>query len=147
MAFKLSTGLRNHMLVTGSAKSGLDGGVLRIYGGAVPADADAALGGATLLCTISNNDLGTGITFDTTATNGIMQKTTSETWSGTVAADGTGTFFRFSGLADAGALSTTERRLQGTVSTTLGELLLQNITFTTGALRIISSFNAALPAG
>jgi len=144
---KLSTGLRDHMLVTGSVKSGLDGGVIRIYSGAVPADADAALGGATLLVTISNNDLGTGITLDASASNGVAVKNTTETWSGTVASTGVATFFRYSGLTDAGTLSTTERRLQGTVGTALADLLVSSTTFTATNLRQIDSFNVAMPAG
>lgn len=144
---KLSTGLRDHMLVTGSVKSGLDGGVIRIYSGAVPADADASLGGATLLVTISNNDLGTGITLDATASNGVAVKESTETWSGTVASTGTASFFRYSGLTDAGGLSTTERRLQGTVGTALADLLVSSTTFTATNLRQIDTFNIAMPGG
>lgn len=144
---KLSTGLRDHMLVTGSVKSGLDGGVIRIYSGTVPADADAALGGATLLVTISEDDLGTGISLDAAASGGVAVKNSGETWSGTVASTGTASFFRFSGLTDAGALSTTERRLQGTVGTALADLLVSSTTFTATNLRQIDTFNVAMPGG
>jgi len=147
MSFQISTGLRNHMLVTGSAKSGLDGGVIRIYEGTLPATADAVLSGVTLLCTISNDDTGTGITIDTTASSGVAVKTVSETWSGTIGANGTASFFRFSSLTDAGGASTSEKRLQGTVGTVLADLLVSNTTFTLGSLRQIDSFNMALPAG
>jgi len=40
---KASTGLRTKLLDTGSLKSILDGGVINIYSGPVPATADAAL--------------------------------------------------------------------------------------------------------
>ena len=53
MAIKTSTGLRNAMLATGSAKAALDGGRINIYAGAAPATADDAVGGATLLCAIT----------------------------------------------------------------------------------------------
>ena len=55
---KVSTGFRNHLLVTGSAKAALDGKVIRMYGSPtsvaaaealVPATADAGIGTATLL--------------------------------------------------------------------------------------------------
>lgn len=144
---KLSTGLRDHMLVTGSVKSGLDGGVIRIYSGAVPADADASLGAAVLLVTISEDDLGTGITLDAAASNGVAVKNSGETWSGTVASTGTASFFRYSGLTDAGGLSTTERRLQGTVGTALADLLVSSTTFTATNLRQIDTFNIAMPGG
>lgn len=142
----ISTGLRNHLLVTGSLKSALDGGVIRIYSGAVPADADAALGGATLLDTISNNDAGTGINLDTTPSGGVVQKAPAETWSGTPVATGAATFFRFSGLADAGGLSTTEKRLQGTVGTALADLIVASTTFTNGVLREIENAAFGMPA-
>ena len=144
---KLSTGLRDHMLVTGSVKSGLDGGVIRIYSGAVPADADASLGAAVLLVTISEDDLGTGISMDAAASNGVAVKNSGETWSGTVASTGTASFFRYSGLTDAGGLSTTERRLQGTVGTALADLLVSSTTFTATNLRQIDTFNIAMPGG
>lgn len=144
--FKISTGLRNHMLVTGSVKSGLDGGVIRIYSGPEPSDADAALAGNTLLDTISLSDTGTGINFDATPTSGVIVKSTSETWSGTCVASGTATFYRFSGLTDPGTLSTTEKRAQGSVGTLLADLLVANTTFTSGALRQVDSFALGMPA-
>lgn len=48
----LSLGLRNHILSFGSLKNGLQGGIVRIFAGAVPASADAAEIG-TLLVTMS----------------------------------------------------------------------------------------------
>jgi hypothetical protein len=147
MAFQLSTGMRNHMLVTGSVKSGLDGGVIRIYAGSPPVNADASVGSATLLCTISNNDLGTGITLAASASGGIGQKTVTETWSGTVTTSGTASFFRFSPVGDDGASTTTVLRLQGTVGTALADLLLATTAFTSGSLRQIDTFHVAMPAG
>lgn len=45
---KQSTGMRVSLAVTGSLKATLDGGLVRIYAGSVPANADAALGGASM---------------------------------------------------------------------------------------------------
>jgi hypothetical protein len=89
MAVQLSSGLRDHMLVTGSFKSALDGGVLRIYAGTVPATADADISGNTLLCTISNNAAGTGINFETTVAAGVLTKAAAEVWRGQIVANGT----------------------------------------------------------
>ena len=47
MALKASTGLRNAMMTTGSLKSRLDLGFIKIYAGTVPATADDTLGSAT----------------------------------------------------------------------------------------------------
>lgn len=142
---KISTGLRNHLLATGSLKAGLDSGVIRIYTGSEPASADNAVSG-TLLCTISLNDTGTGITLDTTPSGGVIQKTSSETWSGTPVATGTAGYFRFSATGDAGASSTTEKRLQGTVNTALADLIVASTTFTSGVLRQINNASFGMPA-
>jgi len=146
MAFQVSTGLRDHLLVTGSLKAGVDGGVVRIYSGTVPATADAALSGNTLLVTISLDDTGAGIHLDDVATSGIAVKDPTETWEGTCVASGVATFYRFSGLADAGALSTTEKRVQGTVGTVLADLLVSSTTYTSATVRRIDSYAVGMPA-
>jgi hypothetical protein len=147
MSFKISTGLRNHMLVTGSVKSGMDGGVIKIYAGTEPADADASIGAATLLDTISNNDTGTGINFDATPTSGVLVKAPAEVWSGTCVASGTATFYRFVSLADDGTSSTTFKRMQGTVGVVGADLLVSSTAFVSANLRQINSFSAGMPAG
>jgi hypothetical protein len=146
MAFKISTGLRNHLLVTGSLKDALDGGVIRIYSGTEPATADAALAGNTLLCTISNNGAGTGITLDGTPSSGVVSKATGETWKGTNAASGLASFYRFSGLADAGTLSTSEVRAQGSIAAVGAELNLANPTLTSGAEQRVDTYVIGMPA-
>lgn len=128
-----STGLRNHLLATGSLKAALDGGVIRIYSGAVPADADASIASAVLLCTVSLTSTGAGINLATTATGGVILKASAEVWSGNNVADGTASFFRFSGLADAAGLSTTEKRIQGTVGLAGADLNLSSVTLVTAA--------------
>lgn len=69
-----STGLRNHLLATGSLKDGLDGGVIRLYSGTVPASADDSIGAAVLLCTVSLASAGTGITLAASASAGVITK-------------------------------------------------------------------------
>lgn len=49
MAVAYSLGLRNYLLNLGSLKSGLQGGILQVLGGPVPADANAAETGTLLL--------------------------------------------------------------------------------------------------
>ena len=67
MAVKISTGLANALLGSQGVDEALNLGFIKIYAGTVPATADAALGGATLLVTISNNSSGTGLTLGTPA--------------------------------------------------------------------------------
>lgn len=141
---KLSTGTRNGLLSGGSLKSLLDGGELRLYSGTVPADADAALGGATLLCTIKNG--GSGITF-ATAAGGVMQKAGAETWSGVNAATGTASFYRHVLSADDGTSSSSAVRLQGTVGVAGADMNLSSVSLTSGATQTLNFYSIAMPAG
>lgn len=146
MSLKISTGLRNHMLASGSVKSGMDGGVIKIYSGAEPAGPDDSIGAAVLLCTISNNDTGAGINFDATPTAGVLVKSTSEVWSGTCVANGTAIFYRFVGLADDGSASTSAKRIQGTVNVVNADLLVSSTTFVSSNVRQINSFAVGMPS-
>jgi hypothetical protein len=145
MSIKISTGVRNHMLVTGSFKNAMDGGVLKIYAGTEPANADASIGSATLLCTVSNNSAGTGITFAAAASDGVLVKTASEVWSGAVTLGGVATFYRFVSLSDDGSLSTSAKRVQGVVGLVGVDLLVSTTTFVLGSTRIINSFTIGMP--
>lgn len=144
MTFKISTGARNVMLLTSPLKTQLAAGFIKIYSGAVPADADAAVTG-TLLVTISNNSTGTGINLDTTAVGGVILKLASETWSGTVATGGTASYYRHVGSADSGVLSTTQPRLQGDVATSGQELNLSSVSLVSAATQTIDYYSIALP--
>lgn len=143
MTLKISTGLRNAVLVTGSLRSRVNGKIIRIYGGSVPATANAALGGATLLCTVSVGGTGTGVTFEATPVDGALVKTAAETWSGTNVATGTATFWRLVDTGDDGTLSTSAERVQGTFGGTSG--LLSNPSLTSGAPQSIDNAVIALP--
>lgn len=145
MGIKLSTGFRDHLLGTGDLQSALDGGVIRIYAGTEPATADAALSGNTLLCTISNNSAGTGITMAAAPAGGILSKNSAEVWSGNIVASGTASFYRFSPLGDTGALSTTDKRMQGDVNTVGAALNFSNVSLVLNNSRVIDTFNIAQP--
>lgn len=146
MSAKQSTGLRDHILVTGPMKSGLDGGVIRIYAGTPPATADDALGaGNTLLCTVSNDAAGTGITMNAAAASGVLGKNSAEIWRGVNAASGLATFYRFASLTDSGLLSTTEKRLQGTVGVANADLIFSSVNFVAAESKRVDNFNVALP--
>ena len=145
MAIKLSTGLRGKLMDTGSLKAVMAGGLIRIYSGVAPADADAAVTG-TLLCTVSNNSTGTGINFDAAAVAGVISKATAETWSGTNAATGTATYFRHVAAGDDGTLSTTQARIQGTISTVGADLNLSSVALVSGAAQTIDYYSVTIPA-
>lgn len=145
MSLKASTGLRNKVLDTSPLKTVLNLGFIKIYDGTEPATADAALGTATLLCTISNNSTGTGLTFEAAASGGIIAKNAAETWSGVNAATGTARFYRHVAPGDTGASSTTEARLQGTVALAGGEMNLSSVNLTIAATQTLDYYVAALP--
>ena len=113
------------MLLSTGAKGALDGGVINIYSGTPPTDANAAVTG-TLLVTIQAS--GGGIHFDTsTSAPGVLSKAPSETWSGT------------------GASSTTQPRIQGSVATAGGDLNFGNTTLTSSNVQTVDSYSIALP--
>ena len=133
------------MLGTGSLKAALNLGSIKIYSGTPPVDADAAIGvGNTLLCTISVNSTGTGITLDTPA-SGVITKNSSEVWSGVNAASGAASFFRHVGSSDNGTQSASQPRIQGTVGLSGSNLNISNTALTAGATQTIDYYTIALP--
>lgn len=145
MAIKVSTGLRNGALSTGSVKSLMDGGKIKIYSGPVPATADAAIGSATLLCTVSLDSTATGVNFDTAAANGVLSKAPAEVWSGVNSNTGTPAWYRHVTSADDGTESTTAYRIQGTVGVAGADLNLSSNTLTEGATQTIDYYSIAWP--
>lgn len=146
MSLQASTGTRNSML--GSMKTGLNAGLIKIFSGTKPATADAAIGSAVLLCTISLNGTGTGINFDTAAVSGVIVKAPAEVWNGTNVASGVAAFYRHVGPGDDGLLSSTEPRLQGNVGVSGSDLnLTAGTTLTSGIVTPVDSYSIELPAG
>jgi hypothetical protein len=122
MSVQYSTGLRAHISVTGSKKNALDDGFLYYFSGPVPLDADTAIDGTSVaLAKFSvGGDGSTGLTFESDASDGVLKKTQAEAWKSTASATGTATFFRFCEASDEGtATSTTAKRIQGTLGTTM----------------------------
>jgi len=145
MSFKVSTGLRDYMLATGSFKTAMDLGFLLLYSGPVPSVADDALGAAQLLATISVSGGGTGLTWEAVPVNGIIAKESTETWQGSIVLSGTASFFRFVAVADDGLLSTTQKRVQGLIDSVAADLNLSNVVLTSPGIQTINHFNVALP--
>jgi len=140
---KYSEGIRNYMMVTGSLRDALTGGELRLYSGPVPVSPNDALGSATLLLTYNN--AGAGVNFEASANNGTLVKSLAETWTGSVVADGTPTFFRFVQPGDTGGVSTNNRRVQGTVGQAGADMNITNLTLVTGSLQALDYFYLTMP--
>lgn len=142
---KQSTGMRVSLAVTGSLKATLDGGLVRIYAGSVPANADAALGGAVLLCEVSAGGDGTPVTFEATAPLGVLKKSVSENWTGNNVAGGNPSFFRYVLAGDAGDASATAVRFQGTAGPLGSDMYIAELPLVNGQPQSFSLFELAIP--
>lgn len=145
MTLKISTGLRNAMLVSASFVGAFTTPKVLIYSGPVPADADAALSGNTLLCEVSDDDTGTALSFEAAAVDGTLSKLSSQVWSGENIASGTASFYRLCNDADAGAASTTLPRVQGTIGVAGADMNISNPTLVAAALQPVDYFSIAFP--
>lgn len=153
MSLKISTALANYLAVTGSMKGALDGGKMYVYAAsAIPDTADEALSGATLLATVTESgDGSTGLTYESTASNGVIQKSASEVWK-TLAANitaGTALFYRFCVGSDdgSGAAGASDYRTQGSIGTDISfDLTVPSTALSTGAdFGPLSSFGYEIP--
>lgn len=120
----MTTALKNAWLATSALKTLIDSGFIYVYSGPIPKDAngtpsaEAALDPSCVkLCKIdASAGAGTGVTWNGAPTNGVLQRTAAETWSGTNLATGTATFFRYClGTDDGSAAYASQYRIQGTV--------------------------------
>ncbi len=143
MTIKTSTGLRNAMLDTAPFDTAMALSFLDIYSGAEPATADAAATG-TKLVRISVGSGGTGLSWAAAAAAGVLAKAV-ETWSGTNLATGVAGYFRLVIAADTAALSTTEKRVQGSVGLAGADLNLTSTSLTIALTQTIDYFVVSLP--
>lgn len=147
MAVKLSTGLKNDILTVGSIKSILDDGILTIFRGTAPADADASCGNTALVVITDNGQsttAGNGLDFATAAAAGVLQKLSGQTWKGTNAVTGTASFYRFTKQGDGHSGSTTAERIQGTCALAGGDLNLDDLSLTAAAEQTVDSYNVVI---
>lgn len=143
MTAALSTAMRDFMLDEGSVKDALNLGFINLYTTPVPAHGDDAPTGS-LLCTVSVNSSGTGVTLGAAA-NGIIAKNASEIWSGINVASGSAAYFRWVQAGDTGVASTTEKRIQGTCGVIGADLNMSSVTLTNGAPQLIDAANIIIP--
>ena len=141
MTARYSTGQLSSLL----AKIKLDQalGFIDIYTGAQPALSDSPMTGTKLATATIDADGITGITFDTPA-GAVMGKPAGVNWQYIGLADGTAGCFRLRTAADTNASSTTEARIDGSIGTTSGDMVLSNINIVTGAPGSIDVFNITL---
>lgn len=153
MTMKASTGLRNDMMKSGgnSFADAMVNCVARGYTGTQPATADAAETGTLLI----EFTLGSGAFTPGVATNGmnfdvsvdgVVSKSTSETWSGEGVAAGVIGYLRVYDNARTAGISTSARRFDLAAATTGAQLNLSTTTVSIGGTVTIDTATVALPA-
>ena len=147
MAFRLSTGLRNAMLGSTGFKGALDGGVIKIFSGSIPADGDTDEGTGTLLLevTVGAAVLPGGGLVLASAADGSITKVLVAVWQGVAVATGTAAWFRFYDSAETTGASTTAVRLDGTVGTGSADLIISSTSIVTGAPTTLDTAVFTLP--
>lgn len=151
MSVQLSTGLRNGMLNATGFTEAFANGVMYIYSGPQPVNADAAVQG-TLLGIVTK--AGGAFSFGT-STNGLnfaapaagVVSKDGNTWQMTGLAAGTAGWFRLMGNAtDALGASTSLPRLDGSVANVGGDLNVSNVNIAVGAPTTVDVWTFTLPA-
>jgi hypothetical protein len=135
----------------GSLKDVFQDGVLRIYSGSQPADADTAVSGTLLLeisesaGTFAHAAFANGLEFGDAA-SGAISKAAAETWQDTGIASGTAGWFRLcANPTDAGAASTSLPRIDGSVGTSGADLNMSSTSIVSGSTYTIDTFTLTLP--
>lgn len=124
-------------------------GVMRIYTGSQPADADTAPSGTLLLeITKGSGEFGAGFTTNSLEfdepTTGVLGKKDADTWSDAGLATGTAGWFRyFANDFDTGASALC---FDGAVATSGAELNLSSTAIVLGATTTIDEFEITMPA-
>lgn len=145
MIINLSTGAVNAMINSPGLAAALEANddmELRVYSGIMPANADAAIGAATLLCVFKNG--AAGITWSDAVAGGLS-KPVGEVWAGTAVATETASFGRFVLGTDNGAASLTAVRIQGDVAIIGAFINLDNPSFVSGVVQSINSAQLLMP--
>lgn len=142
---KYSEGARNGLMVDGSLSSLISGSHIRLYSGSVPASPNDGIGSSDVLAIISVDGDGTGISFESTATGGVLRKLTAEQWNGEVLIGGVATYFRVVQPADTNGVSLSAVRIQGTIGVGGADLNLDSQTLLVGAIQTIDTCYLTMP--
>lgn len=136
----------------GSLKDVMRDGIIKIYSGSQPEDADTAVSGTLLLAlTVSSGAFvagafDNGLEFEDDPLSGEIEKN-SDVWSGVGLADGTAGWFRFSANpTDNGTSSTTLPRIDGSVGTSGSDLVMASTYIVTDRTYTADQFKITRPA-
>ncbi|MEA3341911.1 MAG: hypothetical protein U9R15_18265, partial [Chloroflexota bacterium] len=135
----------------GSLKEVMQDGIIHIYSGSQPADADSAETGTKLVeITVSSGAFtpgaaGNGLEFKKEI-SGTLSKNSLEAWSGVASATGTAGWFRFYDNNEDTGADATAVRFDGSVGTSGAQLTVSSTSITSGATITVDSFDITLPA-
>jgi hypothetical protein len=132
-------------------------GVLHIYSGTQPADADQTEGAGTKLLEISEDGTAHvpatgeyGLEFEDDAVGGSLSKLSTQSWEDDGLADGEAAWFRFYAQDVATGLDSgspfTKIRFDGSVGLSGAQLNVASQSISTGVAFVINSFNLIVPA-
>lgn len=150
MSLRLSTGLRNALLGTADWKTLFTDGIMDIYSGLPPADADALETGVLLVSiTVSSGAFvalspDNGLEFDVPAAGAISKD--SDTWSGVGLATGEAGYYRFYDNAYEAGASGTAIRFDGICAVSGGDINMADLTVTELLTTTVDTFTITLPA-
>lgn len=150
MTLRLSSKLSNSMMDTASLKGSIAAFVIDIYGGTIPGTPKFAndVPGSTKLARISLTGTGSALSWETSSTEGQLEKNASEVWYGLCTLAGTATWFRICTVADDQTdddTTKTRYRIDGTVGTSGADMNLASTTFALNDPIVISAFSLTLP--
>lgn len=125
-------------------------GVIRVYSGTIPADADADEGAGTLLLEISVSSgvvtpgaAANGLNFDAIV-DGVLSKN-ADVWSDAGIATGTAAWWRLYDNGKITGASSTAKRCDGLVSTTSVSMILSSTSVVNGATTTLDTANFTMP--
>lgn len=123
--------------------------ILEFRTGTQPTSANDAPTG-TLLVTFYRDGVALGLNLGDAVSGGsnqgaIVSKSGSETWTGTAVANGTAGWWRLRTPGDGGGSSTSDERIDGSISTAGAELNMNDPVIVNGVLQAISQFQITLP--
>ena len=143
----VATGLAaliNESEIVSAVSSGADVIVRARFAGVAFVSAEETDTGTLTLSTLVANVRAQGIQFGT-ATDGVLAKETGD-WEGVALADGVAAWFRFcANAADNGGASSALPRIDGSCSTTSGDLVLRTLNIVTGDPLVITACNITMP--
>jgi len=153
MSERRSTGFRNALGTAGAGNYPdiLANGVIGVFTGTQPTDADQTEAGSTLLGYMTKDaqpfipgQPTNGLNFEA-ATNGIMSKSSTETWQMVVLVDGYAGWFRHYDNDRVTGASTTAKRLDGAISTgSSTEITMASTRLKAGETVTLDSYQIAL---